>query len=193
LHRAFEMVGSANAATSELHSASVAQLRGTWTLSSNEITTEEEVVLSALIERVPVAVIGERVTFIPGQAAANASGGNVMQACLIVQSATKSPPQGVTTGQFDDPLAAPALFPAPLEPEPEPAEPFAPASPFAPACAFEPEPPPPSPEIPPAFAPPAPGLSDESPQPLASSAKVKTAHDPNVEQAKAHSSREFPR
>jgi hypothetical protein len=145
------------------------------------MTADEVVLPSAVNESVPVAVIGDRVCVAPGQAAEAAAIAVPMHICLIAQSPTGSPPQGVTAGQADPLLAAPALLPAPLELEPAAPFELAPACPFEPANPFELAPPPPIPRMTPAFAPAAPWPSDDvPPQAQARNANANAAFDPNI-------------
>ena len=104
---------------------------------------------SALNDSVPVAVIAPTLKVIPGQTPFNPFDGDLMQTSLIVQSPSKSPPQGVNVGHVESVL----VVPVPLVPAFEIA--------LAPACPVEPDAPLPRPPPP---APPAPGPSDEPPQ-----------------------------
>ena len=103
---------------------------------------------SALNDSVPVAVIAPTLKVIPGQTPFNPFDGDLMQTSLIVQSPSKSPPQGVNVGHVESVL----VVPVPLVPAFEIA--LAPARPVEPDAPL-PRPPPP--------APPAPGPSDEPP------------------------------
>src|SRR3954447_18944702 len=104
-------------------------------LSVKERSAVELSVLSAFNEIVPDAVSGETEIVAPGQIAAPIPAGSERHACLMVQSPTRSPPQGVTVGQVEPLLPAPALLSAPPELEPEAA--FEPATPGEPEAAFE--------------------------------------------------------
>jgi len=123
-------------------------------------------VWSALNDSVPVAVIAPTLKVIPGQTPFNPFDGDLMQTSLIVQSPSKSPPQGVNVGHVESVL----VVPVPLVPAFEIA--LAPARPVEPDA---PLPRPPLPEAAAALAPPAPGPSDEPPQAQTSTETKNTA------------------